>query len=394
MYHALSQKILGHLPRLEREQLESYLSLYVAREELLRQILDTMTEAVIAAAADTTIVFANAAVHDLLGVTAEEAQDKRLADVLRDPALASRVLSAGFDAYVSLDAEVSYPRRLTLAVQVIPLQRGGNAPADAPASLVLCRDITGERSRSDEQERASRLEALRLLTAGVAHEIGNPLSAIIMHAQLMNRTLGAMRAGARIDELKRISGILADESTRLKHIVGDFLHAVRPLSLRLRLGDVRAVVEDVFELFYSELTARSVAVVKTFDAVPETLFDADQLRGAIINIIRNAMDAMPRGGTISARVTNRAGLIELAFADDGCGIDRDQMAHVFTPFHTTKADGSGLGLFLVQRIVNGHGGVVRVKSTPGQGSEFIIDLPVRVRADRHSLPSPPRKKKP
>ena len=393
MQRPFTQKILSHLPRLEREQLEHYLSTYVQHEHLLHVILDAMTEAVIAADRESRIVFANAAVYDVLGVPGETAVGQQLADCLRDPALHASVLAAGIDAHVALEVPVQYPRRLLLGVTLVPLAGPETAKAGDLAFILLLRDVSSERMRSSMQERESRLETLRLLTAGVAHEIGNPLAAIILHTQLLDRALQRMPASATIGEAQRINKIVFDESSRLKNIVGDFLHAVRPLTLRGRRGQVEQLVEDVFELLYTELAARKVAVVKDFKPVPQTIFDADQLRGAVINVVRNAMDALPNGGTLTATIVNRGDRIDLAFADDGCGIEPERLGRVFQPFYTTKPQGSGLGLFIVQRVLQAHGGAVRISSSQGKGATVTLELPVRERGATPSLPLPPRKRR-
>ncbi len=394
MNPSFTRKIIGHLPRLERKQIEQYLLRATRQEQFLRRILDTMTEGVIAGNLDNVVVFANAGVYDLIGVTSEELTGAPLTESLRDGALREAIANTDFNAYVTFEVNVKYPRVLTLMAQVVPLPNNTEtqATAEKPVYLLLLRDVSYERTRSSARERKSRLEVMRLLTAGVAHEIGNPLSAIILHTQLMDRALKRVSKGREADELVRINRVIHEESNRLKRIVGDFLNAVRPLSLKLRLGQLADSVEDTFELLYSELNDNDVAVVKDISDAPETLFDADQLRSVIINIVRNAMDAMPDGGTLTVSLKSRGDWLELSFNDDGCGIDAAGLAHVFEPFYTTKANGSGLGLLIVQRIMNAHNGAVRIHSRPGGGTTVTLELPVRVTAGKKSLPQPRKKK--
>ncbi len=394
MNPSFTRKIIGHLPRLERKQIEQYLLRATRQEQFLRKILDTMTEGVIAGNRDNVVVFANAGVYDLIGVTSEEITGAPLVESLRDDALREAIANTDFNAYVTLEVNVKYPRALTLMAQVVPLPNNTETQvtAEKPVYLLLLRDVSYERTRSSARERKSRLEVMRLLTAGVAHEIGNPLSAIILHTQLMDRALKRVSEGREADELVRINRVIHEESNRLKRIVGDFLNAVRPLSLKLQFGQLADSVEDTFELLYSELNDNDVAVVKDISDAPETLFDADQLRSVIINIVRNAMDAMPDGGTLTVSLKSRGDWLELSFNDDGCGIEAAGLAHVFEPFYTTKADGSGLGLLIVQRIMNAHNGAVRIHSRPGGGTTVTLDLPVRVTAGKKSLPQPRKKK--
>ncbi len=393
MQRTVTRRVLEHLPHIEREQLEYYLDRAVRNEHLLRSILDTMAEGVIAVNRDGAAVFANASLYDLTGARAEDVIGHAPADAVRDGALRAALLRADTNAYLSREVSVAYPRRLHLMMQIIPLtgDSEGTAPPapDEPAFLILLRDISEERSTSRARERESRLETMRLLTAGVAHEIGNPLSAIILHTQLMARTLKRMPVDKHTRELSRINTVVQDESQRLKRIVGDFLNAVRPLSLQLTLGQVNELLDETCELLYSEIEARKVALIKQFGPLPATVFDRDQLRGVMINIVRNALDAMPDGGTLTVAARSRGDWIDLSFTDDGCGIEADQLPQLFKPFFTTKPHGSGLGLLMVQRVVNAHGGTVRVHSQAGHGTDVHIELPVRRSAGARSLPSPP-----
>lgn len=389
MPRTITRKVLEHLPRLDREQLEHYLERVARNEQLLRTILDTMAEGVIAVNRQGVAIFANASIYDLTGAQPQEIIAHPPAHILRDPTLRAALSDADPQTYLSREVTVAYPRRLCLMMQIVPLPHdAASTHPDHPAYLILLRDVSEEHSSSRARERESRLETMRLLTAGVAHEIGNPLSAIILHSQLMARTLKKMPATPETRELARSNSIVLDESQRLKRIVADFLNAVRPLSLHLTLGHLNALLDETFELLYGEIESRKVALIKRYDTLPVTLFDRDQLRGVIINIVRNALDAMPNGGTLTVTARSRGDWIELIFSDDGCGIPPDKLAQVFKPFFTTKPHGSGLGLLMVQRIVTAHGGTVRLQSEQGRGTDVIIELPVRRTADRRSLPSP------
>jgi signal transduction histidine kinase len=390
MPRTLPRKIAEHLPRLERDQLEHYLQRAMESDQLLRCILETITEGVIAVSDQHSVLFANAAARDLLGVAAQDMRGQPLAECLRDAQLREAVRAADARAHVTCDVQVAYPRHLALSVSIIPFTPDRDTPTErALAYLLLLRDVSSEHALRAAREREARLEALRLLTAGVAHEIGNPLSAIIMHTQLMARELAKHQRTPALHELARTNAIVHEESVRLKRIVRDFLEAVRPVGLDARPGNVADVLEDTFELLYAEMAERKVALIKKLQPVPNTVFDAAQLRGAIINIVRNALDAMPGGGTLDVTLINRGDVLELRFRDDGSGIPADVLPRLFTPFYTTKSHGSGLGLFIVQRVLHAMGGSVRVQSENGDGAEVTIELPVRTHGATTSLLSPP-----
>ena len=383
-----NQKLLNYIDKLNRGQLERNLRNTVKENSFLRDILDTMTESVVAVDKNEKIVYANSSVYDFTGISAEEAVGNPLSKCLRDESLRTVVVDVSHNTYISFEVNVKYPRVLTLMVQTIPLSAQSKiiSKEQHPVYLLLLRDISHEKNLLKIKARESRLESVRLLTAGVAHEIGNPLSAIILHSQLMDRMLKQAGKNRETDELDRINHVIHEESLRLKRIISDFLNAVRPLSLTLKKRKISDIIEETFELMYSELSDKGIAVIKDLEDVPETLVDSDQFRGVLINIIKNAADSMPDGGTLKAVLKSDGDSLKITFKDDGEGIDKEHLKHVFEPFYTTKADGSGLGLLLVQRILNAHEGSVKVKSLPGKGTTVILELPIRLNAVKKSLP--------
>ena len=380
-----NQKLLNYIDKLSRNQLERNFTNVLKENNFFRDILNTMTESVVAVDIEGNIIYANASIYDFTGITSAEAVGNPVSICLRDEALKSAVTNASHDAHVSLEVNVKYPRILTLTVQIIPLSEISNEEGQ-PDYLLLLRDISYEKNLLNIKERESRLESVRLLTAGVAHEIGNPLSAIILHSQIMHRMLNKVDKKQDTEELGRINHVIHEESLRLKRIISDFLNAARPLTLTLEKRNLLEIIEETFELMYSELSEKNIAVIKNLENVPETLIDSDQFRGVLINVIKNAVDAMPNGGTLNANLKNTGNTLEFSFKDDGTGIEKEHLKHVFEPFYTTKADGSGLGLLLVQRILNAHEGTVKINSNPGEGTTVILELPIRLNAAKKSLP--------
>ncbi len=392
MPQTFTEKIFTNITRLDRREIISYLRSAREQVELQATILDTMNEAVIAMDESHKVIFANASVHDLLGIEKNSVEGMLLYECLRDSDLKCAVQRVGTDAYVSLEVTVTYPRNLTLQLHVIPLSTGRVAQSKnvnpTPVLLILFRDITRERDKRTEDERESRLETLRLLTAGIAHEINNPLSAIILHAQLMQRSVAELPQNETSDKCADITRVIYDESQRLKRIVGDFLNAVRPLSLSLYQGNISAVLDDILDLLQTELDMNNITVERHFTSLPDVLIDEDQLRSVFINVIRNAIDAMDAGGVLSISTHEKGDSVTVIFADTGTGMSPEELIRVFTPYYTTKADGSGLGMLITQRIVNAHGGTVRLDSTPGKGTSVYLTFPRHYSTERHSLPPP------
>jgi signal transduction histidine kinase len=169
----------------------------------------------------------------------------------------------------------------------------------------------------------------------------------------------------------------------LDYIVTQFLQAIRPSPPQLTPGSVNDVARETLELLRPELENRGLNVKeKLARRVPLTPLDAGQMKQVLMNLIKNAMQAMTRDGTLTVQTGHTPDAVWVSIADTGGGIPRDQISHIFEPFYTTKKKGTGLGLMIVQRIVRQHGGHIDVESDVGQGTIFRISLPLRERQPR------------
>ena len=234
----------------------------------------------------------------------------------------------------------------------------------------------------DDLVRTEKLASVGKLAAAVAHEINNPLSGIMTFARLISRNL---EAGPPDDATRRTLlrnlGLVQRESERCSDIVRnllDFAHE-RPLLLDDLAPD--AVVEDALHLVASQLTIQGVTLEKALQPLPRTYGDFARLRQACLNVLMNACEAMPFGGTltVAGAPAEDGAAFELRFTDTGPGIPPERLALVFDPFFSTKEKAPGLGLSVVHGVVTQHGGTVRLESRVGQGTTVILHLPVRRR---------------
>jgi signal transduction histidine kinase len=216
------------------------------------------------------------------------------------------------------------------------------------------------------------------MAAQVTHEIRNPLSSLGLNAELLEEELGAAPDKAEARALLRA---MQDEIERLTGITESYLRFARLPAPELELAELNQTVEAALEFMRSELAEANVAVVTALSAdVRPALFDRGQLRQALVNLLRNAREAMPDGGRVTVSTWADAARIGLAVADDGPGIPADVAESIFDSFYTTKSGGTGLGLSLVRQICLAHGGDVRYEENPGGGSRFTIALPAASRA--------------
>ncbi len=240
----------------------------------------------------------------------------------------------------------------------------------------LAREFDNMAQALDEREqrliRSERLATVGRIAAQITHEIRNPLASIGLNAELIADELGATQQEAR----RQLASITA-EVDRLSEITESYLRFVRLPRLKLEREELAAIVTAAMEFARAELAQAGIELVLEIAAdLPDIAADENQLRQALLNLVRNAKEAMPAGGRV--RVVLEApepGRVSLSIADTGGGIAPEHVGRVFEPFFSTKAKGTGLGLALVQQILNEHGGRVEVKSEPGSGTTFLMSFP-------------------
>jgi len=235
----------------------------------------------------------------------------------------------------------------------------------------LLRDVTEMRKMEKEVKQKERLSLLGDTAASVAHEVRNPLNAISMAAQRLEAEYTGMKG---MEDAKKFSTILRDEVKRLDGIVGQFLSLAHPSEVKLAEEDLNRLVEETVTLVREEADSLSVSVQASLGRIPEVMLDRDEMKKAIINILRNGIEAAGPGGTISVTTSLLDGMVALGIEDSGRGMSEEEVSRAFQPYFTTKKGGTGLGLSIAQRVVADHGGRIDVESRPGKGTIFTIFL--------------------
>jgi two-component system, NtrC family, sensor histidine kinase HydH len=228
--------------------------------------------------------------------------------------------------------------------------------------------------------RSDKLAALGQLTAGLAHELRNPLGTIKASAEMLNTTLSAENEVAR-----EVAGFISTEVDRTNSLVTRFLQFARPLKLRLETADLAHLLDRA--IADAEREAPEVAVYRNYaPEIPPFPFDAELMERVFYNLVLNAAQATASGGTVTVKTRTEGRIAEIAVIDRGVGIGTAEMKDIFNPFFTTKPEGVGLGLAIVAKIVDEHGGKIAVESEPGKGSIFCVSLPMDL---MNQAPSPP-----
>ncbi len=382
MKNSFLDKLIGRIDRVDPQSLQGFV-LKLARERgFLETLFNTIQEGIIVASADGRISYLNAAAGELLGLNPEQAVGEQLARYLRDLDW-KKIWSADkqeWSKVVTHELEVFYPRQRFLNFYIVPLVDEDNSIVTGMA--IILRDVTETRKRTEIAIESERLSALTLLAAGVAHEIGNPLNSLNIHLQLMERELKHASADSA-ERLKKDLRVARDEIARLDRIITQFLRAVRPSKPDLQRASVNDIITETLTLLEREIGDRDILVERELaNDVPASLVDRAQLKQAFYNLIKNALQAMRAGGILRVRTEVADAHVVVSFIDTGHGISAEQIGRIFEPYYTTKTEGSGLGLMIVQRIVRDHGGTIDVESDVGHGTTVRIKLPIHEKRTR------------
>ena len=373
------RRALDKLPKLDKSQIYKLLNDMAVENERLENVIESMQEGLVVCDRKHVVILANKTAQRLLTDSGADLMERLIWETVTDPEIAGFLEKCITEEEKVKDEEfVIGPAgsQRIVNLNILPLVAAGRVEG----TLVRVEDVTEKKRSEARLRRAESLAALTTLTAGVAHEIKNPLGSMSIHIQLIQKALqnGCTDGGGNgsADITEHLS-IVEEEINRLNSIVVDFLFAVRPMDTSMEEQSINPILEEIVELVSVELENAGIEVgLELQEDLPKINLDEKYLKQAILNLIKNSISAMPEGGILTLRSRRKNDQIEVTVEDNGEGIPEDILGKIFEPYFTTKDFGSGLGLTVVYKIVKEHLGEITVDSREGSGTSFTLSFPI------------------
>lgn len=385
------QRAISKIDQLDRKQIVDILGGLAGDVQMLENVLESIRDGVILTDEKLTVQYANTNCRKLVPMTILHTYEGlALSKVLLDEHILHYIDLCVHNQQLDEDNEFSFQKGESVQTVAVTVFAYKNKAREGGSSyVVMISDVTEHNANEARLRRSENLASMTTMAAGVAHEIKNPLAAMGIHVQLLRKAF-ARKESLTIEDAERYLSVLEEEISRLNSIVVDFLFAVRPMDTRLRLGPLVRTLEEVCSFVEPELNEHRVQLRRDFStALPRLEYDEHLVKQALLNLIKNAMNAMEGGGKLTIQARLDGNQVQVKVSDTGIGMDEQVQQKIFEPYFTTKATGTGLGLTVVYKIMKEHRGDITVQSKAGEGTTFTLYFPVpkseRLALDRQSM---------
>ena len=379
-------KILGRIDDLDSVNLGILVQRLARDRKLQETVFNTIQDGILVIDSEGVVQYANEAAFSLIGLKEDDVGTTRLwkmvPDLARSLDLDKDEDMAKASPVLSREVELSYPEHRFVRLYMVPIdaQVGHH---DSGGMVVVLSDVTEEKVSMEERIESERIASIMRLSAGVAHELGNPLNSLTIHLQLIERKLKKLQLGAAAGTMAESLEVCQGEVKRLDGIITHFLEAVRPQPPEFNEIDLVELVDEVLRVQEAELGNRRLDVnVEVGQKIPLILGDRGQIKQVFFNLIKNAMEAMQPGGKLRVLARSDDEFVYMQFIDTGSGISEDELSRILQPYYTTKKEGHGLGMMIVQRIIRDHGAQLGIESRKGEGTAITLQFPQQHRRTR------------
>lgn len=377
--YSFLDRLIEKLDQVDPTSVQNCILRLVREKGFLETVFNTIHEGIVVLDRDLRIHYANSAACSLLGFP-EDFEKQRIDRFLRDVDW-ERLMTADPAEWhrISMqEIEVFYPTHRFLNYYLVPVQEEQvTDDEDFPLATMIIHDVTALHRNTEQAIESHKIQAITMLAAGVAHEIGNPLNSLNIHLQLLDRRLSRSDDETLATEGRQLLEVASNEVKRLDTIINNFLQAVRPPEPNMERIQIKDILSEALGFMRREIEDRGILVEAAWaEKIPDINGDADLLKQAFYNIIKNAIQAMADGGLLRIGCREMETMIEIQFADTGKGIGQEEMPRIMDPYYTTRPDGSGLGLWIVEQIVRSHGGELGIDSEKGAGTVISVRLPL------------------
>ena len=380
------ERIVSRLDRIDRKNIERYVTELVDEKQLLSKLLDQVPYGIMVLTNTYEILYLNRKMAHLFNIPDTIRPRAVLSGVIPDVPLV-KWIEQQVDVQEEKfheEIEVLLPRPMVLQA-TLQFEKVD----DTTMAFLFVANLTERDLNARERFQLQNWESMISLAAGIAHEIGNPLNSLTIHLGLLTKALEKVSFGEK-KKIDRSVRAMQDELTRLDTIVRNFLLATRRKPMRFEATRVNELIGKTATLLKPELKARRISLREILDKnIPPFLLDAERMQQVFLNLIKNSIHAMPHKGTLCIRTELKDKLCLIHFQDTGVGIPEEKLPRIFDAYYTTKEEGTGLGLVIVYQIVREHGGRIEVSSKPNVGTTFTLILPLR--KEKLGLPGPKRR---
>jgi len=352
-------------------QMRDVQEVFSALKENLDQIMANLQDGLMLFTRDSRVVLVSASAERFVGRPRSEILGRTVEEIFSGSSrLGSMILDAFrlAQAFDLEEVETASGRRVQVSLDFIRERQ------EQMGALLTIHDVESMHRIEDEIELSRRLAAIGRLTSGVAHEVKNPINAIVLHLEVLREKLPALEPAS-----SRHLEVISNEIRRLDRVVQTLVDFTRPVELRLADTDLRRTLEDVILLAMPDAEQRGARIVRHIpDETLPVRIDIDLIKQALLNVVINGMQAMPQGGDLNIHARRDTDCVEVIVQDQGKGIPPEIQDRIFNLYFTTKKGGSGIGLAMAYRVMQLHNGSIEFKSQEGIGTSFHLRLPLTV----------------